>query len=117
VEYVRRELCDRIAVEACGVMAIGNGTARVYETTPEFEATLERWHDVRPTDAELRAARSAVGGSLAGARVDNQPVIVTSARARRLLRTALDHEIPDVQVLARTELIPGLDVARVGLIG
>jgi hypothetical protein len=117
VAYVRRELCDRIVVEACGLAAIGSGVARVYETTPAFEAVVEHWLESPPADSELRAARHAVGRSLAGARVDGQPVIVTSAAARRMLRAALDHEVPDVQVLARTELIPGFDIVQVGSIG
>ena len=117
LEYVRRELCDRIAVEACQLEAIGSGVAEVHETTTEFEQGVEAWADAPPSEADLRAARSAVWRSVSASAGGMQPVLLTSAAARLPLRSALDHEIPDVQVLARTEIVAGLEIERVGTIG
>jgi FHIPEP family len=115
--YVRRELCDRIAVEACGLEAIGTGSAPVHETLGPFEREVERWSETPPSDDDLRRARAAVWRSVGNIAGDVQPVVLTSPAARLPLRLALDHELPDAQVLARTEIIRGIELHRVGTIG
>ena len=37
------------------------------------------------------------------------PVLVTSARTRRLLRSVLENDLPDVAVLSRSEVAPGVE--------
>jgi flagellar biosynthesis component FlhA len=43
-------------------------------------------------------------------------VIVTSSEARPLLRRALNQELPDAHVLARSELPPEVNVEPAGVI-
>jgi flagellar biosynthesis protein FlhA len=49
--------------------------------------------------------------------MDLDPVIVTSSRARLPLRMALDHDMPDVHVMARTEIPPDVELHRLATIG
>jgi hypothetical protein len=113
VAFLRRELADRIVVEACGLPAVGEGVVPVLETTPGFERRLEAWGDA-PSEDELRAVRRATWIAVGGSPSDGQPVALTSTAAQRPLRIALDHEMPDVQVLARTEIVPGVAIDRLG---
>ena len=115
--YVRRELGDRIVVGACQLDAIGEGVAYVHETGLALEQQVERWAQSPPTDDELRDLRSTVWNAVGGLRSDLQPVVVTSPAARLALRIALDHELPDVQVLARTEIVTDVQVECLATIG
>ena len=114
--HVRQELSDRIVVEAGQLEAIGRGTTQVHETTTELEEFIERWADAPPADTEVCAVRDAVWRALGDSRDEGQPVLVTSPAARMPLRVALDHELPAAHVIARTELVPGFDIAPMDVV-
>ena len=114
---VRLELADRIVLESCGLAEIGGQAAVVYETDAAFEERVHGWRSAAPSDEELRATRTAVWETLARSGQPTEPVIVTSPGARLLLRRALEDELPDVHVLARSEIPTGVTVERAGVIG
>jgi hypothetical protein len=112
IAAVRNELADRIATDCWGPDAIEQGVAFAVETELSFEERIESWPEDGVPDKELRAARRAAWEAVGAAAVDGPFVILTSRSARPRLRRALDHEMPDVSVLARPEIPPGLSPVR-----
>jgi flagellar biosynthesis component FlhA len=113
---VRLELADRVVLNSCGLAELEGASALVYETESDLEDRVEKWRRTAPADADLRAARVAVWNALARSGEPVEPVILTSPSARPLLRRALNFELPDVHVLARSEIPPGVTVERAGVI-
>ena len=114
---VRLELADRIVLDGCGLAEIGGQAVVVYETEPGFEERIDGWRSASPSDEERRATRRAVWEALARSGHPIEPVIVTSPEARPLIRRALEDELPDVHVLARSEIPQVVPVERAGVIG
>jgi flagellar biosynthesis component FlhA len=110
---VRRELGDRITIDSCGLEEVGStAPASVYETERSFEQRIESWSRADVPELELRSARRSAWR--AGVPTAPHPVILTSSSARPLIRLALNQELSDVSVLARSEVPPRVRLARAG---
>jgi flagellar biosynthesis component FlhA len=113
---VRLELADRIVINSCGLQELEGGEAIVYQTDPALDELVESWRQAPATNEAVRAARTAVWRTVGRAGDSSEPVIVTSSEARPLLRRALNQELPDAHVLARSELPPEVNVEPAGVI-
>ncbi len=120
--FVRGEIADRVCFDTGGLSEIGACPLGVFETDDGFEARAGEVlaaayagteNGQSPTD--LPELRDDVWRGL-GESPPPEPVILTSSRIRRALRAALAQELPGARVLARTEIPPGIETRRLGVI-
>ena len=121
--YVRSEIADRVCFDTGLLGEIGDATLEVFETDGAFEAradevlaaTYSGATEESPGTNSVNALRDDVWRGL-GATPPPAPVILTSSRIRRALRTAVAQELPGARVLSRSEIPPGVQTACVGTI-
>jgi hypothetical protein len=121
--FVRAEIADRVCFDTGGVSEIGGGAPlRVFETDDAFEARADdalaaAYGAVAQSQSPdtLAALRDDVWRGL-GASPPPEPVILTSSRIRRALRTCLAQELPGARVLSRSEIPAGVETQSLGTI-
>lgn len=98
-------------------LAVAGGAVSVIDVDPELEARLAAApRRGRTAEALADEIRDATWSVYAGLPDGEQPVVVTSPRARRALRDVLADELPSLEVLSETELSPDLARHVVGTI-
>jgi hypothetical protein len=120
--FVRAEIADRVCFDTGGLSEIGGSPLSVFETDDAFEARADDAlaaaygpvEEARTADT-LTALRDDVWRGL-GASPPPEPVILTSSRIRRALRTALAQELPGARVLSRAEVPAGVETHVLGTI-
>ncbi len=120
--FVRAEIADRVCFDTGGLTEIGDARLCVFETDGSFEARADEvlraayaTAGEAPSADALTALRDDVWRGL-GAIPSPEPVILTSSRIRRALRSAVAQELPGARVLSREEITPGVTTRCIGTI-
>jgi len=115
LQFVRRELGDRVAYDSGALNRVSAGALSAYVTGVTLEQRMARFAPGPVPWREAEAIRAQVWRAL-GPSPAAEPVFVTDESCRPALRDVLAYELPAARVLARTEIPPEVDVSDLATI-
>jgi type III secretory pathway component EscV len=111
--FVRRHLSTYLS----HIHTWHNNTVVAYELDPSLEERVGRPGEDALSQEEIEFLRDSIWAHLHG--LSPSPtgqIVVTTTRARPRVRALLAPEFPDLPVLARAELLPGVRIQQIGKI-